>query len=366
MYRSGASPPGAQGFTQPRRTGGQLISADFERTLHSVYVRIQRARLSVTPQASLLLQHQTATKHLLVDPVVRALGWRRDGSEKIQPDFKLEHRAKPFDYAMFVADEPSVLLEVCPLGTELAGLGLTSRVMRRAWENGFPWVVMTNGDEYRVYNAAAFGPGETEPFRSVRVTAAGLGIVWDTMGLLSPGELRRGAIGRAWELGRRDRMVRSAIEGMFAPNGIMAPLIAERIEGLSQEDIRESLSRLTVTAEFGPAARPVPESNALRAGRRKRMNGVELRIATWLQQSAMERWALGQRGAARRSRFRQRRARPSRRVAPDRRSISPDRRRLAVEVAHERREGTERRTAERRTTADRRISADRRHATSVS
>jgi hypothetical protein len=349
----------------PWRTWEQLISADFERTLHSVYVRIQRARLSVSPQASLLLQHQTATKYLLVDPVVRALGWRREGSEKIHLDFKLEHRVKPFDYAMFVSAEPSVLLEVCPLGTELAGLGLASRVMRRAAESGFPWVVLTNGDEYRVHNAAAFGPGETEPFRTVRVTAAGSAVVWDTIGLLSPGELRRGAMGRAWELGRRDRLVRSAIEGMFAPNGIMAPLIADRVEGLTQEEIRESLSRLMVTAEFEPTTRPA-KSTAPMAGRSKRMNGVELRIATWLQQSAMERWALGQRGAARRSRFRQRRARPSRRVAPDRRSLSPDRRRLAAEVAHERREGTERRTAERRTTADRRISADRRHATSVS
>ena len=152
---------------------------------------------------------------------------------------------------------------------------------------------------------------------------------------------------------------------MFAPNGIMAALIAERIEGLKQEEIQESLSRLTVMTEFGSADRPT-ETNALKAGSSRRMNGVELRIATWLQQSAMERWALGQRGAARRSRFRQRRARPSRRVATDRRSLSPDRRRLGAEVAHERREGTERRTAERRTTGDRRISADRRHATSVS
>jgi len=342
-----------------------LIAADFERTLHSVYVRINRTRLSVSPQASLLLQHQTATKQLLVDPVVRALGWRREGSEAIHVDFKLEHRAKPFDYAMFVAGKPSVLMEVCPLGTDLVGLGLTSRVMRRACEAGFPWVVLTNGDEYRVYNAPAFAPGETDPFRTVRVTAAGSRAVWDTIGLLSPGELRSGAIQRAWELNRRDRLVRSAIEGMFAPSGLMASLIAERLEGLTQEEIRESLSRLTITAEFGSAARSA-ERAAARSGHRKRMNKVELRIATWLQQSAMERWALGQQRAARRSRFRQRRARPSRRAAPDRRSLTQDRRRTAAEVATERRDGVERRTQDRRGKADRRISADRRHATSVS
>ncbi len=343
----------------------QLLAADFERTVHSVYVRIQRARLSVSPQASLLLQHQTATRHLLVDPIVYALGWSRDGSDEVRVDFKLEHRAKPFDYAMFVSGKPSLLVEVCPLGTELSSLGMTSRVMRRAWEAQFPWVVFTNGDEYRVYNAAAFGPGDTDPFRIVRVTAAGARAVWDTVGLLSPRELRGGAIERAWELSRRDRLVRSAIEGMFAPSGLMAPLIAERLEGLTQEEISESLSRLRVTTEFGSVDRP-PGEDAARSGRRRRMNDVELRIATWLQQSAMERWALGQSRTLRRSRFRQRRARPSRRIAPDRRGLKEDRRRAALAVTTERRDGTDRRVVERRAMSDRRVTADRRSATSVS
>ncbi len=342
-----------------------MIAADIERTLHGVYVRIHRARMSVSPQASLLLQHQTATKSMLVDPVVRALGWGRSGPGTIHREFKLRRRAKPVDYAMFLSEDPCILLEVCPLGTELRGLGLTSRIMRRAVEGGFPWVVLSNGDEYRIYSAVAYGPGETEPFRSVRVTGGGSREVWDTLVLLSVGQAGSGAIERAWELSRRDRLVRAAIEGMFVSSDSVAAIVEEHLQGLSHDEICDSLSRARVSVEFDTMSRSA-DAGGEKTGRRRRMQEVELQIATWLQQRAMDRWVVGQRRGARLSRLRQRRGRPGRRIAPDRRSIRADRRRVAVEVTAERRSGAERRVDQRRSNPERRSVVDRRRATSVS
>jgi hypothetical protein len=341
-----------------------LIAADIERTLHGVYVRIHRARMSVSPQASLLLQHQTATKSMLVDPVVRALEWGRGGPGTVHREFKLKRRAKPVDYAMFLSEDPYMLLEVCPLGTELMALGLTSRIMRRAVEGGFPWVVLTNGDEYRIYNAVAFGPSETEPFRSVRVTGAGSREVWDVLVLLSVGQAGSGAIEQAWELSRRDRLVRAAIEG-FMSSDCVAAVIEEHLQDLSHDEICDSLSRARISVEFDTMGR-LADAGGEKTGRQRRMQEVELQIATWLQQRAMDRWAVGQRRGARLSRLRQRRGRPGRRIAPDRRSIRADRRRMAVEVTADRRSGAERRVDQRRSDPERRSVVDRRRATSVS
>ena len=64
---------------------------------------------------------------------------------------------------------------------------------------GVEWVVLTNGDEYRVYNAHAPVPIEEKLFRSVRVSDDGLRAA-DTLALLSKARMRENLIATPLEV----------------------------------------------------------------------------------------------------------------------------------------------------------------------
>ena len=63
---------------------------------------------------------------------------------------------------------------------------------------GVEWVVLTNGDEYRIYNAHAPVPIEEKLFRSVKVSDDGLQAA-DTLALLSKARMRDNLIATLWK-----------------------------------------------------------------------------------------------------------------------------------------------------------------------
>jgi hypothetical protein len=180
-----------------------------------------------------------------------------------------------------------------------------------------------------------------------------------TLGLLSVESVVSGAIDAAWRAGQVDRRMRTALAGLLDLDLSMVQLIRERTRTLSVEEIRSSLQRARISVEFGMDPRQ-PEPEARQFGSRRSMSGVELRIATWLQQRALDRWSAGGGGAADRHRSSQRRSQPLRRSETDRRNGSRDRRRARMAVAPDRRNGAERRRSERRMGRDRRVVVDRR------
>ena len=95
------------------------------------------------------------TKTALINPILRALGWDVGDLEHVQQEYKRRKRDKPVDYALLLFREPRLFVEAKALGQNLGDRKWANQIMGYATVAGVEWVVITNGDEYRIYNALA-------------------------------------------------------------------------------------------------------------------------------------------------------------------------------------------------------------------
>jgi Restriction Enzyme Adenine Methylase Associated len=133
---------------------------------------------------------------------------------------------------------------------------------------GVQWVVLTNGDEYRLYNSHASVPVEDKLFRSVRVSDHS-NIVEETLALLSKENIAQ--LEALWQEDFVDRRVQDAIEGLFDPEpdaGLIRLLRRRLPTDISTRDIRQALirthsaPRLPATSGSAMPTRPKAETPA--------------------------------------------------------------------------------------------------------
>lgn len=211
------------------------------------------------------------TKATLIEPVLRALGWDVEDVDEVQREFKAQPRHKPVDYGLLVVRTPRLLIEAKALGENLVDHRWVNQIMGYAAVAGVEWVVLTDGDEYRIYNTHAPVVVEEKLFRTVRVSSDE-SAVGQTLELLAKNRLEENRIEVLWRAHFVDRQVRVAIEGLFARDHndmLLVNFIAGQTKNLTAEEIRGSLARCRATFDFPLDAEvlAVPRSKAKRASK---------------------------------------------------------------------------------------------------
>jgi len=191
------------------------------------------------------------TKTALIHPILRALGWDVGDLEEVQQEYRRRPRDKPVDYALLLLRTPRLFVEAKALGENLNDRRWANQIMGYATVAGVEWVVLTNGDEYQIYNACAAVPVEEKLFRTVRITDND-SPVEETLGLLSKEQISENQIEVLWKAQFVDRQVRSALDSLFAaePDASLVRLVKKRVNDLSTRDIRASLARVQVRFDF--------------------------------------------------------------------------------------------------------------------
>jgi hypothetical protein len=202
------------------------------------------------------------TKTALIDPVLRALGWDVGNLEEVSQEYKRRPKDKPVDYALFLLRTPKLFLEAKALGESLDAPKWTNQIMGYAAVGGIKWVVMSNGDEYRIYNSCVDVPVEEKVFRVVRLSDPNSSAE-ETLALLSKDRIRDNDIEVLWKAHFVDRQVRRALEQLFSPDAdpSLMRLVKRRVRELSSREIRASLGRVRAQFDFpiepeAPAAVP--------------------------------------------------------------------------------------------------------------
>ena len=191
------------------------------------------------------------TKTALINPVLCALGWHVGNLDEVSQEFRLDSSHNPVDYALLLGEHPIVLVEAKGLGQSLAGGKWADQIMGYAGTSGVTWVVLTNGDEYRIYNAIAPVPFEQKLFRKVCLTKPD-DPTEDTLALLS--KERINDIDAQWQIHFADSQVLVAIDKLFspAPDSLshLVSFVKKHVKGLPAKDIRASLGRLRTSFKF--------------------------------------------------------------------------------------------------------------------
>jgi predicted type IV restriction endonuclease len=190
------------------------------------------------------------TKTALIDPVLRALGWDVGDLEQVQQEYRRRPRDKPVDYALLLLRTPRLFVEAKALGQNLHDRRWANQIMGYATLAGVEWVVLTNGDEYRIYNACAPVPIEEKVFRTIRLTDED-SPAEDTLLLLSKDHVSENQIEILWQAQFVDRQIRAALEALFLePDPSLVRLVRKHVKELSSKDVKASLARVHVQFDF--------------------------------------------------------------------------------------------------------------------
>ncbi len=227
-------------------------------------IKIVRARIARFKGESM---NEQDTKTALIDPILRALGWHVGDLDEVRMEYKRRPSDRPVDYALILMNTAVLFVEAKALGQDLDDRKWANQIMGYATVAGVEWVVITNGDEYRIYNALAHVPVEEKLFKCVRLTDQSTDAE-DTLSLLSQERLKGNILKRLWEAYFVDRQMKSALGDLFSvdPDQSFVRLMKKKLPDLPTKDVVASLKRVRASFEFPvdetpPVPKPPPPTN---------------------------------------------------------------------------------------------------------
>ncbi len=224
------------------------------------------------------------TKAVLIEPLLSALGWNPLDLNEVVREYRYKPQDNPVDYALFILNSPRLFVEAKDLSANLDDHKWISQTVSYATVAGVEWCVLTNGDEYRFYNAHAPVDVDKKLFRTVRISdPAQEESTVDTLDLLSKDKMGENLIAALWKADFVDRKIGLTLEKLVSPdNKRLISWIRKLQPELRSSDIRESLKRADVHVEF-PTITPstLLEKSPIgraetRKGRSPKMLGVEV------------------------------------------------------------------------------------------
>ena len=129
------------------------------------------------------------TKAILIDPVLGALGWRLDELKDVRREYRAKPQDNPVDYALLIFGRPRLFVEAKALSSALDRKS-AAQVLGYASVVGVGWCLLTNGDEYRLYNSHAKVDVDEKLLRSFCLSEpAQTGLALETLALVAREEM---------------------------------------------------------------------------------------------------------------------------------------------------------------------------------
>lgn len=190
------------------------------------------------------------TKATLIDPVLEALGWDIRDPDEVHREFKPHSQDKPVDYALSILRKPRLFVEAKGLGETLSDRRWIGQVLGYAVVAGVEWCVLTDGDEYRFYNATAALDAEDRLFCKVRLSEDDETEILQTLTLISRRNLEENLLDVLWNAHFVDRRVKQALSDLLVlPDKGLVNLLRRREPRLAPKEIIDSIRRLDIRVE---------------------------------------------------------------------------------------------------------------------
>ncbi len=192
------------------------------------------------------------TKSALIDPILLALGWDLEEFEEVSREYKRKPKDNPVDYAFFMFRSPCLFVEAKALEKDLNDRKWISQIISYAAVVGVEWCILTNGDEYRIYNSHATVDVDEKLFRTVRVSdQTQEKYTLDTLELLNKNKIGEKLISSLWKAHFVDHRVKAALDQILHnDDGSITRLVRKKIPELSRSEIRDSVKRADFRIDF--------------------------------------------------------------------------------------------------------------------
>jgi hypothetical protein len=197
------------------------------------------------------------TKGTLIEPILEALGWDIRDPDEVHREFKPTPKDNPVDYALKLLRKPRLLVEAKPLGETLSDRKWIGQILGYAAVAGVEWCVLTDGNEYRFYNATVPLDAEEKLFFQLRLTESEEGEAAKRLKLISRSDIENSVLKTLWETHYLDRRVKRALQEMVTgPEKGLVRLLRRKVTDLNPKQAVESLRRLDIRID-SPTLIPV-------------------------------------------------------------------------------------------------------------
>jgi hypothetical protein len=214
------------------------------------------------------------TKASLINPMLKALGWAIDDPDEVYHEFRPTPKDNPVDYCLRLVRNPRLLIEAKGLGEDLSDRRWVAQILGYATMAGAEWCVLTNGDEYALYNASAAVDADGKLFCRVRLTESPEEECAWVMGLISRANMEENFLSQLWNTHFVDRRVKQTLLSLLDPvSPRLVKLVRKHLPDLSPKEIAESVRRLDIRVESASALAVPPPRRATGRGRPARKKG---------------------------------------------------------------------------------------------
>ena len=117
-------------------------------TLDSLYQLVEKLRQRIEAHSALLRQSEMLTRYVLVDPLLRELGWDTENPDLVRPEYSAGSGSA--DYALLADGQPVIMVEAKRLDRPLRE-GLTQAI-NYCIQEGTPYFAVTDGRLWEVYD----------------------------------------------------------------------------------------------------------------------------------------------------------------------------------------------------------------------
>ena len=193
------------------------------------------------------------TKATMIEPVLSALGWDISDWDEVHREYRAKSTDSPVDYALKIMRTPRLFLEAKGLGEDLSDRKWVAQVLGYATVAGVEWCVLTDGDEWRIYNSTAAVDADEKLFRRIKLTEDKNDEVMGTLLLLARNNIEGNQLEILWKIYFIDRQVKQALLDMFeSKEKGLAELVHNKVPKLRIKEIVESLGRLGIQLDLPP------------------------------------------------------------------------------------------------------------------
>ena len=127
--------------------------------LDDLTTTIEKLQDKIRTHRPYLSGNETATRQVLIDPLLLALGW--DVSDPAQVALEYSAGGGRVDYALMPNDTPVAVIEAKRLGTSLEEREIM-QALTYVHSDGIPYMVVTNGNDWRMYDVFTQQPQPIE------------------------------------------------------------------------------------------------------------------------------------------------------------------------------------------------------------
>ena len=131
--------------------------------LENLMTLIEKLRERIDTHGDAFSSSEALTRYVLIDPLLRELGWDTEDPNMVVPEYRLPDKKIP-DYVLYHDGDPAIAVESKKLGDPLDGKALDQGILYSA-HTGAGYFILTDGNSWKLYES-----GKTSPITSFDLT----------------------------------------------------------------------------------------------------------------------------------------------------------------------------------------------------